>query len=72
VQKVLDAMRLIESDATPPDQISVGDDRATAETLTGLVNLMCEKMMVEPRHLQALYAKVREGAQNGQQAHSNS
>jgi len=63
VQKVLDAMRLIESDATPPDQIGVGDDRATAETLSGLVNLMCEKMMVEPRHLQALYAKVREGAQ---------
>src|SRR5262245_60548443 len=74
VQKVLDAMRIIESDATPPDQTSVGDNRAKAETLSGLVNLMCEKMMVEPRHLQALYAKAREGAQNGieQQAHSNS
>src|SRR5262245_9364035 len=74
VQKVLDAMRIIESDATPPDQTSVGDNRAQAETLSGLINLMCEKMMVEPRHLQALYAKAREGAQNGieQQAHSNS
>jgi hypothetical protein len=64
VQNVLDAMRLIENDATPPDQTSVGDDRATAETLSRLVNLICEKMMVEPRHLQALYTKLREGALN--------
>jgi hypothetical protein len=61
VQKVLDAMRIIESDATPPDQTSVGHDRATAETLSGLVNLMCEKMIMEPRHLQAVYTKLREG-----------
>lgn len=74
VQRVLDAMRIIESNAVPPDHVGVGDTRATAETLSGLVNLICEKMIMEPRHLQALYAKVREGAQNGieQQAHSNS
>src|SRR5262245_2484789 len=64
VQKVLDAMRIIESNAIPPDDVGVGDDsRATAETLSGLVNLVCEKMIIEPRQLQALYAKVRDGAQ---------
>ena len=65
VLKVLEAMRVIESNAMPSDHVSVRDDRATAETLSGLVNLICEKIMIEPRQLQALYTKVREGAQNG-------
>jgi hypothetical protein len=64
VQKVLDAMRIIESNAVPLDHVGVSDIRATAEALSGLVNLICEKMIIEPRHLQALYAKVRDGAQS--------
>jgi hypothetical protein len=64
VQKVLDAARIIESNAMRPDQIGLGEDRATAEILSGLVNLICEKMIMEPRHLQEVYAKVREGARN--------
>jgi hypothetical protein len=64
VQKVLDAMRIIESNATPPDPIGVADTPATAETLSGLVNMICEKMIIEPRHLQALYTKMRDGAQS--------
>src|SRR5262249_47149308 len=64
VQKVLDAARIIESNAMRPGQIGLGDDRATAETLCGLVNLICEKMIVEPRHLQAVYTKLQEGAVN--------
>src|SRR4029453_244700 len=62
VQKVLDAARIIESNAGRPGPIGLGDDRATAETLSGLVNLICEKMIMEPRHLQAVYTKLREGA----------
>jgi hypothetical protein len=62
VQRVLDAARIIESNAVRPGQIGLGDDRATAETLSGLVNLICEKMIMEPRHLQAVYTKLREGA----------
>ena len=64
VQKVLDALRIIESNAVPPGRIGAGDTRAAAETLSGLVNLICEKMIIEPRHLQELYAKVRDGAQS--------
>jgi Domain of unknown function (DUF4145) len=63
VQKVLDAMRIIESNAVPQAQIGAEDNRA-AEALSGLVNLICEKMIMEPRHLQAVYTKLREGAQN--------
>jgi hypothetical protein len=62
VQKVLDAARIIESNAVRPGQIGLGDDPATAETLSGLVNLICEKMIMEPRHLQVVYTKLREGA----------
>jgi hypothetical protein len=58
VQKVLDAVRIIEGNAGRPG----GDDQATAETLSGLVNLICEKMIMEPRHLQAVYTKLRENA----------
>jgi hypothetical protein len=64
VQKVLEAVRIIESNAVCPAQIGVGDNRATAETLSGLVNLICEKMIVEPSHLRAAYAKLREAAQD--------
>jgi hypothetical protein len=73
VQKVLDAMRIIESNAMPPGQIGGEDNRATAETLSGLVNLICEKMIMEPRHLQAVYAR-RESALNTmeRQAQGNS
>ena len=63
VQKVLDAARIIENNAVRPSPIGPGDDRATAETLSGLVNLICEKMIMEPRHLQAMYTKLREDAQ---------
>jgi hypothetical protein len=58
VQKVLDAARIIENNAVRPGRL--GDDEATAETLSGLVNLICEKMIMEPRHLQAVYTKLRE------------
>jgi hypothetical protein len=58
VQKVLDAARIIENNAVRPGRL--GDDEATAETLSGLVNLICEKMIMEPRHMQAVYTKLRE------------
>ncbi len=64
VQKVLDAVRVIESNAVRPGQIGLRDDRATAETLLGLVNLICEKMMMEPKHVEAVYTKLRERARN--------
>ena len=59
-QKVLDAARMIESNAVRPG--SLEDDRVTAASLSGLVNLICEKMIMEPTHLQAVYTKLREAA----------
>jgi len=39
------ASRIIESNAVGPGQIGLGDD--TAKTLSGLVNLICDKMILE-------------------------
>ena len=64
VQKVLDAMRIIESNAVRPAKIGGDDNGATTEALSGLVNLICEKMIMEPRHQQAVYTRLREGALN--------
>jgi hypothetical protein len=63
VQKVLDAARMIDGNAVRPDEIDLENDRATAESLSGLVNLICEKMIMEPTQLQAVYTRLREGAQ---------
>jgi hypothetical protein len=63
VQKVLDAARMIDGNAVRPDEIDLQDDRATAERLSSLVNLICEKMIMEPTHLQAVYTRLREGSQ---------
>jgi Protein of unknown function (DUF1348)/Domain of unknown function (DUF4145) len=55
VQKALDVVRVIGNDALHPGQIDV-DDRSTAETLFGLVSLICEKMIIEPKHVEEVYA----------------
>jgi hypothetical protein len=62
VQKALDAVRVIGNNAVHPGQIELREDRATAETLFGLVNLICEKMISESKHVEEVYAKLPQGA----------
>ncbi len=63
VQKALDVVRVIGNNAVHPGEIDV-DDLETAETLFRLVNLIAEKMITEPKHLDDVYndlpAAVRE------------
>ncbi|MFY0597528.1 MAG: DUF4145 domain-containing protein [Cognatishimia sp.] len=58
VQKALDAVRVIGNEAVHPGEIDLRDDRATAEVLFGLVNLIVEKMISEPKHVDEVYAKL--------------
>jgi hypothetical protein len=60
VQKALDVVRVIGNNAVHPGQIDLRDDRTTAETLFGLVNLICEKMITEPKHVEAVYERLPE------------
>ena len=62
IQKALDVVRVIGNNAVHPGQIDLRDDRATAETLFGLLNLIAEKMISEPKHVDEVYAALPEGA----------
>ena len=58
VQKALDAVRVIGNNAVHPGQIDLKDDRATAETLFKLLNLIAEKMISEPKHVDDVYGSL--------------
>ncbi len=60
VQKALDIVRVIGNHAVHPGQIDLRDDRATAERLFGLVNLICEKMISEAKHVEEMYEDIPE------------
>ncbi len=62
VQKALDAVRVIGNHAVHPGQIDLRDDRATAESLFRLLNLVVEKMVSEPKHVEEVYTRLPEAA----------
>lgn len=62
VQRALDVVRVIGNNAVHPGHIDLRDDRATAEKLFGLVNLIAERMISQPKHVQELYESLPEGA----------
>jgi hypothetical protein len=55
VQKALDIVRVVGNDAVHPGTIDLRDDRATAENLFQLLNLIAEKMISEPKHVDDVY-----------------
>jgi hypothetical protein len=58
VQQALDYVRVIGNEAVHPGTIDLRDTPETAETLFGLVNLIAEKMISEPKHVEALYKSL--------------
>ena len=62
VQKALDAVRIVGNNAVHPGEIDIADDRATAESLFRLTNLIAEKMISEPKHVDEFYQSLPEGA----------
>jgi len=62
VQQALDAVRVIGNSAVHPGQIDLRDDRATAETLFKLLNLIVDKTISEPKHVAEVYSALPEGA----------
>lgn len=62
IQKALDTVRVIGNNALHPGQIDLEDDRATAETLFRLLNMIAEKMISEPKHVDEVYAGLPDGA----------
>ena len=58
VQKALDAVRVIGNNAVHPGHIDLSDDRPIAETLFRLLNLVAEKMISDPKHVDEVYASL--------------
>ena len=62
VQQALDVVRVVGNNAVHPGQIDLKDDRATAEKLFGLVNLITEIMISQPKHVASMYDGLPEAA----------
>ena len=62
VQRSLDVVRVIGNNAVHPGQIDLSDNRATAEMLFRLVNLIADKTITEPKHVEEVYGNLPEGA----------
>lgn len=60
VQKALDIVRVVGNNAVHPGQIDLKDDAETAEKLFGLINLITEVMISQPKHVDQLYAGLPE------------
>lgn len=61
IQKALDAVRVIGNEAVHPGELNLRDDRDTALTLFGLVNLIVEQMITIPKGVQEIYDRIPVG-----------
>lgn len=58
VQQALDVVRVVGNNAVHPGQIDLKDDRPAAEKLFGLVNLISEIMISQPKHVNAMFDEL--------------
>lgn len=61
IQQALDVVRVIGNQAVHPGQIDLRDDRATAVSLFNLLNLIVDKLISEPKHIEEMYSTLPEG-----------
>lgn len=60
VQQMLDTVRVIGNHSVHAGVIDLNDSPQTAETLFRLVNIIAEKMIAEPKEIEALYGSLPE------------
>lgn len=60
VQQSLDVVRVVGNNAVHPGLIDLRDDRATAEELFMLINLIAEIMISTPKHVQEAFDRLPE------------
>lgn len=58
MQKALDAVRVIGNNAVHPGQIDLRDDKATAESLFHLLNIIAERMISDLKRIDEVYEKL--------------
>lgn len=62
VQRSLDIVRVVGNNQVHPGVLDVRDDPSIAMTLFELVNIIVEDRIARPKQVEALYAKLPEGA----------
>lgn len=62
LQQALDVVRVVGNNAVHPGQIDLRDDRATAEMLFKLLNLIIDKLVSEPKHITEIYGSLPQAA----------
>lgn len=63
VQQSLDTVRVAGNNAVHPGELDLTDDTTTANSLFGLVNIIAELMITQPKHVQELYEVIVPGKQ---------
>lgn len=58
VQKALDVVRVIGNQAVHPGHLDLRDDHATAEKLFGLVNIIADILISQPKHIAEVYGDL--------------
>jgi len=58
IEKALDSVRIIGNNAVHPGEIDLKDNPEIATKLFSIVNFIAEKMITEPRELEAFYDKT--------------
>lgn len=61
VQQALDIVRVVGNNAVHPGQIDLQDNKEIAESLFGLVNIIAEKMISEPKHVESIFDNLPDG-----------
>ncbi len=60
IQRALDIVRVIGNESVHPGVIDLNDDKDTALELFGLINLICDQMISQPKRIDNLYGKLPE------------
>jgi hypothetical protein len=60
VQKALDSVRVIGNEAVHPGQMDLRDDAETAGKLFGLLNVVADAMISQPKHVDEIYKVLPE------------
>ena len=65
IQQALDVVRVTGNNAVHPGELRVEDNPEIATALFGLINLIVDNRIAEPKRIEALYTALPEGARRG-------
>ncbi|QQR53288.1 DUF4145 domain-containing protein [bacterium] len=62
IQKALDALRITGNNAVHPGEINLDEDPAKVVALFSLINFIAQKLITEPKEIEALYDALPDDA----------